>query len=72
MTFRVISGKNVTFLIHNGEINDTLGLAGEVRRALRVCRREPWNGMYLHVFEGRGESLVIAFPCGNGKISGNN
>lgn len=62
MTFRVISGESVTFLIHGDEINDKAGLANGVRSALRLCRRAPWSGMCMHVFEGRGESLVIAFP----------
>ena len=62
----------MTFLIHKDEINDAAGLAGGVRTALRVCRREPWRMMCMHVFEGRGESLVIAFPREEGKFRGNN
>ena len=60
--YRIISGSNVTLLIHPGEALTPPQAEEAVRRALAACGYSPWHSMSIDVFQGSDGALLIASP----------
>ena len=62
--YKIVSHRNVTLLLQEGESLTPPQARLAVRTALETCGYAPWENIRLDLFRGGEEALLIAYPQG--------